>query len=90
MRSVIYSLLCAILNYLLNLLFEVFIEVISNFLTGLSAITIPPSFIPLYHYKTERARQSLAKILINSYFLLITFQSPKDFLGKSEEVIGKK
>ncbi len=30
------------------------------------------------------------KKFITSYFLFITFQSPKDFLGKSEEVIGKK
>jgi hypothetical protein len=28
--------------------------------------------------------------LITSYLLLITSQSPKDFLGKSEEVRGKK
>jgi hypothetical protein len=51
---------------------------------------LPPFTKQLYHYKTKRARQSLAKILITSYFLLITSQSPKDFLGKSEEVIGKK
>ena len=32
---------------------------------------------------------ALQKIFITSYLLLITFQSPKDFLVKSEEVIGK-
>ena len=33
---------------------------------GKANITVAPS---LYHYKTKRARQSLAKILINSYFV---------------------
>ena len=34
--------------------------------------------------------KALQKILITYYFLLITSQRPKGYLGKSEEVIGKK
>jgi len=47
----------------------------------------------LFHYATIKQKKqgkALQKILITSYFLLITFQRPKDFLGKSEEVTGKK
>ena len=54
-------------------------------INGLSAIILPPSFVPLYHHKTKRARQSLAKQLLHYSLLLITSKKIPRRREKSEE-----
>jgi len=55
-----------------------------------SRVAVPDIFSGKEVYKTKKQGEALQKYLLPLTSYLLLSKAPKDFLGKSEEVIGKK
>jgi len=53
-------------------------------------VAVPKSCSGKEAYKTKKQGEALQKYLLPLTSYLLLSKAPKDFLGKSEEVIGKK